>query len=146
MLVEIKIDKDCTEPKITITADRMTDELRALAERLSEKEERILTGWRQNELVLIDPYELIRVYSGAGRVFAVTENGEFTLKYRLYELAERLDERMFVRISNSEIINLKKAVSFDLSISGTIAVKLSNGDRSYVSRRYLGRIRQILDC
>lgn len=144
MLVEIKIDKDCAEPKITITTDRMTDELRELAERLSQSEETYLSGWRQNELTLISPRELIRVYSGAGRVYAVTDNGEYRLKQRLYELAERLCERQFVRISNSEIINLKKAVSFDLSVSGTIIVKLSNGDRSYVSRRYLGRIRQIL--
>ena len=78
------------------------------------------------------------------KVFAVTGSGEYILRLRLYELEQRLDKNIFVRISNSEIINLKKVQSFDLSFTGTICVKLSNGTMSYVSRRYVSRIKKIL--
>ena len=47
-------------------------------------------------------------------------------------------------ITNSEIINFKMVESFDLSFSGTICVKLVDGTSTYVSRRYLSKIKQWL--
>ena len=93
---------------------------------------------------MVEPEDLIRVYANAGKVFAVTSKGEYTLRLRLYEVEERLSAYQFVRISNSEIINLKKADHFDLSFTGTICVKLSNGTTTYVSRRYVSKIKKIL--
>jgi DNA-binding LytR/AlgR family response regulator len=66
------------------------------------------------------------------------------LRLRLYEIEERLDNNNFVRISNSDIINLKKVKGFDLSLAGTICVILSNGTVTYVSRRFVARIKQLL--
>lgn len=50
----------------------------------------------------------------------------------------------FVRVSNSEIINLKKIKNFDLSLAGTICVKFLDGSTTYVSRRYVTKIKEIL--
>ena len=60
------------------------------------------------------------------------------------EAEERLDNSKFVRISNSEIVNLKKVKSLDLSFVGTICMELSNGTVSYVSRRYVSKIKKVL--
>ena len=49
-----------------------------------------------------------------------------------------------MRISNSEMINLKTVRSFDLSLAGTICVSLKNGETAYVSRRYVSRIKEAL--
>lgn len=49
-----------------------------------------------------------------------------------------------IRISNSEIVNLKKVKNLDLSFVGTICMELSNGDVSYVSRRYVSKIKRLL--
>ena len=46
--------------------------------------------------------------------------------------------------SENEIINLKKVRGFDLSFTGTICVSLSNGTVTYVSRRYVAKIKQFL--
>lgn len=77
-------------------------------------------------------------------MYAETGNGTYSLRLRLYEVEQRLTSRSFVRISNSELINLKKVRSFDLSLVGTICVSLSNGAVSYVSRRYVSKIKQLL--
>ena len=95
-------------------------------------------------LQVLDEQQILRIYAAGGKVYAVTPDGEFTLRLRLYEAEERLKQRQFVRISNSEIINLKKAKSFDLSFTGTICVTLSDGSKTYVSRRYVSRIREVL--
>ncbi len=144
MKIEIKMDSSCPEPKIIIVAASMTGEVQELVNRLSEMSPQVLSGIREEKLEILDPLELIRIYAGGGKVFAVTDKGEYVLRLRLYELEDRLDRNSFVRISNSEIINLKKVKNFDLGFAGTICVKFQNGTTTYVSRRYVSKIKQIL--
>ena len=49
-----------------------------------------------------------------------------------------------VSIRSFVVINLKRAVSFDLRFSGTICVTLDDGTVTYVSRRYVSKIRKTL--
>ena len=144
MQVEIKIDSSCPEPKIIILTASMTEEVNSIVKKLSEDVPQIITGSRDEKIEVLDPADLIRVYASAGKVFAVTGQGEYALRLRLYESEERLDPRQFVRISNSEIINLKKVDHFDMSFTGTICVKLCDGTVTYVSRRYVSKIKKIL--
>lgn len=144
MQVEIKIDPSQPEPKVIITAASMTEEVNRIVRRLSDEIPQVISGIRDGKLEVLEPEELIRIYAASGKVFAVTGKGEYTLRLRLYELEERLSPHQFVRISNSEIIHLKKVVNFDLSFAGTIYVKLSNGTVTYVSRRYVSKIKKIL--
>ncbi len=144
MQVEIKIDPSFTEPKIIVLTSSMTEDVSNLVKKLSENVPDIISGSRNEKMEVLEQADLIRVYANAGKVFAVTPKGEYLLRLRLYELEERLNPDRFVRISNSEIINLKKVKSFDLSITGTICVQLSNGTVTYVSRRYVSKLKKIL--
>lgn len=143
MRVEIKIDGSCKEPKVVILTDRMTDEVNALVQRLSQEPPQMLTGFRGDRAEVLEPPDILRIYASGGKVFAATAEGEYTLRFRLYELEERLDKQRFVRISNSEIINLKQVKGFDLSFTGTICVALSDGTVTYVSRRYVSKLKQV---
>lgn len=144
MQIEIKIDSSCTDPRIVVITDSMTDEINDIIKRLSDDTPQILSGIKDEKLEILEQSDLIRVYANSGKVYAVTDNGEYVLRFRLYELEERLQRDKFVRISNSEIINLKKIKNFDLSFTGTICVKFLNGSVTYVSRRYVAKIKQIL--
>lgn len=144
MQVEIKIDSACREPRVVVFTDRMTDEVSALVKRIAEEPPRILTGFQGDSLAVLEPEDILRVYAANGKVYAVTGQGEFVLRLRLYEAEERLEKDKFVRISNSEIVNLKKVKGFDLSFSGTIRVTLIDGTAAFVSRRYVGKIKQVL--
>ncbi|WP_425524589.1 LytTR family DNA-binding domain-containing protein [Diplocloster hominis] len=112
--------------------------------KLSEDVPQIITGNKNNKIEVLEQVELIHIYANTGKVFAVTKKGEYTLRLRLYEVEERLNPHQFVRISNSEIINLKQVNNFDLSFTGTICIRLSNGITTYVSRRYVSKIKKIL--
>lgn len=144
MQVEIKIDDSCSEPKVIILTDSMTEEINELVQKLSENNSRIISGSRDGRIEILEQNDLIKIYAGNGRVFAVTDHGEYVLRLRLYEAEERLNSAQFVRISNSEIINLKKVKNFDLSFAGTICVELVNDTTAYVSRRYVQKIKKIL--
>lgn len=144
MQIEIRIDDSFEEPKIIILTDKMTDKINELVKKLSEHAPQMLAGFQGDCVEVLEQAAILRIYSTSGKVIAETSCGEYTLRLRLYELEERLDRHLFARISNSEIINLKKVKRFDLSFSGTICVTLSNGSVTYVSRRYVPKIKQIL--
>lgn len=144
MKIEIKIDETCREPKVTVSTDRVSDEVNRIIKLLSSETPEVITGFHGDEVKIIDQRDIIRIYAANSRVYAVTEDGEYTLRLRLYEVEERIDKSSFVRISVSEIINLKKAKCFDLSLAGTIRVQLSGGTSSYVSRRYVKKIKSVL--
>lgn len=144
MQVEIKIDSSCTEPKIVILTAAMTEEVSRIADKLSKETPQVISGSRNEKIEVIEQENLVRIYANAGKVFAVTDKGEYTIRLRLYEAEGRLNPNQFVRISNSEIVNLKKVKNFDLSFAGTICVELVNGTTTYVSRRYVSKIKTIL--
>ena len=142
--IEIKLDKNCLETKLIIVTEKMTDEISDLMQRLSEESPQGIVGFDGNVVLMLEPSEIVRIYAAVGKVFAVTDKKEYVLRMRLYEAEEKLGGKGFVRISNSEIINIKKAKEFDLSTAGTICVSLSNGNVSFVSRRYVSKIKKTL--
>ena len=144
MQVEVKIDPSYPQPRVLLLTASVTDEVTRLVKTLSEEAPRLITGSRDGRLEVLEPADVIRAYAGGGKVFAVTGRGEYTVRLRLYELEERLPADRFVRISNSEIINLKQVDHFDLNFTGTICVKLSDGGVTYVSRRYVSRLKKKL--
>lgn len=144
MKIEIKIDDTAAETKVIIVTREVTESVQALVKRLSAEQPKVIAGFSEDTVRLLEQEEILRIYAADGKVFAVTEKGEFTLRLRLYELEERLDKKRFVRISNSEIVNLGKVKGFDLSFSGTIRVSLTNGTSTYVSRRYVSKIKTTL--
>ena len=144
MRVDLKLDSVYIEPLAVIYTAEITDEVTEAVKRLKETGSDIITGFTDERAEILSPDDIYRVYSENQKVLAVTEKGTFRLRMRLYQAEERLSGRKFVRISNSEIINLNKTANFDLSFAGTIQVKLKNGDTTFVSRRYVSEIKKIL--
>lgn len=144
MQLEVKIDGSYIEPKVIILTASMTEDVHIILNKLSDQAPQIISGSKDNKIEVIEQADLIRIYASSGKVFAVTHKGEYALRLRLYEIEERLPPHQFVRISNSEIINLKNVNNFDLSFTGTICVKLANGTITYVSRRYVSKLKKIL--
>ena len=142
MKVEICIDPDCPEPRAVITAPAMTDEVRLLAARLEGRGS--LMGWREGRAYPLEEGTLLRCFAQEKGVKAQTDSGLYDLKERLYELEGRLDRHAFVRISHSEIVNLRRVTALDLSLSGTIKMTLAEDTVCYVSRRYVKRIKEAL--
>ena len=129
-----------------ITTPRMTDEVTRVVDFISKLDDitTVISGIRDDKVELLEQESIYRIYAEEGKVLARTESGLYQIRLRLYELEERLDDSKFVRISNSEIVNLKKVKSLDLSFVGTICMELSNGEVSYVSRRYVSKIKKKL--
>ena len=144
MEVELKIEPGRTEPRIVITAREDTPELRRLVQELSGLARAPIQVWRGERSRSFPQGSFLRFFTQGKGVAAQTEEGEWEVRLRLYELEERLDKRRFVRISNSEIINLDRVTAVDLSMTGTIRMTLDGKTECYVSRRYVKKIKETL--
>lgn len=146
MKLNIKIDTSVEEPEALIITPRMSEEVNKIVDYIGRLngEPTVISGVKDDKVEILEQGEFIRAYAEGGKVLVRTEKGLYQVRLRLYELEERLDGSIFVRISNSEIVNLKKVKSIDLSFVGTICMEMSDGDVSYVSRRYVSKIKKIL--
>lgn len=145
MKVEINIDPGCAESKIVIHTAQMTDEIANLAKRLSAPPAEVIAAQSDRAIELLQPEEIIRVYSERQKVLAQTAKGVYTLKSRLYEMEEKLDDCMFVRISSSELVNVRMITGMDFSLAGTIRLSLKGGITTYVSRRQVAKIKKLFE-
>jgi len=87
----------------------------------------------------------IIILSKSGRFISVkTINGEYVLNEPLYQIEAKLNPTWFVKISQSEIVNLKYVKKWSFEGGGIIQIEMVSGIKSYTSRRYTKRIREIL--
>lgn len=143
MKIDVTLDPALEELLVKVLSPGETEELRSLLSRLEEPQR--LLGFREGRTVPLDPGSVLRFYGEDKEVRAQALGGEvYTVRLRLYELEERLPRREFIRVSHSEIVNWKKVTALDLSLSGTIRVTLEGGVVTYVSRRYVKKIKEVL--
>ena len=143
MKVELNIEPSLPDVTVVIHAPARTEEVERLLAVLSERETGLL-GFRGTEAVMLAPETILRFYGEDKEVRAQTAEGVYTVRHRLYELEERLDRQQFVRISHSEIVNLRQVTGLDLGLTGTIRMTLTGGVTTYVSRRYVKKIKEVL--
>ena len=144
MKVELKLQPGLEEPNIVIYASQETEELQQLMEQLAKKDLSPILVLKGERTFLLPPETILRFFTDGKGVSAQTAEDIYLVRLRLYELEERLDPHTFVRISNSEIVNLKKVTSLDLSLTGTIRMTLNGSVTAYVSRRYVKKIKQAI--
>ena len=135
MKVELNIDEKFKEILVTISTDKINDEVQELVNYIEYKED-YLVGIADDQVCVLDISDIIRVFVEDRKVFVVTTKGKFIVRKKLYEMNNLLTKD-FVKISQSEIANIKFIKNLDLSIRGTIVIVYKNSDISYVSRRLL---------
>lgn len=135
MKVELNIDKKFEETIVTISANKVNDEIQNLVNYIENKED-YFTGISDGKVCLLNLEDIIRVYVEDRKVYVVTVEGRFIVRKKLYEVQSTLTKD-FIKISQSEIANIKYIHSLDLGLRGTIVINYKNSDISYVSRRML---------
>lgn len=144
MKVEIVVDKNLKEKEVIIKTPKVDQESLDIKEKILSNDIQILSGIYDEKLEIIDLDDIIRIYANDKKVFTVTEKKTYLMKLPLYKIEDYLSGKNFVRISNSEIINLDRTKNFDFKYLGTISCTMVNGDICFVSRRAMKKVREIL--
>ena len=135
MKLELNIDEKVKETLVVVSANKIDKEVQNLINYIEYSSE-YLIGIVENKASIIDIGEIIRVYIEDRKTFVVTLKDTYVVKKKLYEV-ENMVTRNFIKISQSEIANIKFIKNLDFSNTGTIVIKYKNSDISYVSRRMI---------
>ena len=135
MKLELNIDEKIKETLVVVSANKIDKEVQNLINYIEYSSE-YLIGIVEDKASIIDIDEIIRVYIENRKTFVVTLKDTYVVKKKLYEV-ENIVTRNFVKISQSEIANIKFIKNLDFSNTGTIVIKYKNSDISYVSCRMI---------
>lgn len=145
MIIKSEISTRCDVIEIHVCKSVFDDEVKGTLETLHAVFDKTVNATDEcGNVCTINPSEVISFYAEGQKVFALKEDGKYSVSSKLYELEKDLENAFFVRISKSEIVNVKKIRNLDLSITGTIRVVMKNGYETYTSRRNVTKLKNIL--
>ena len=143
MKVSIDISAEYKEPFAVIHTDIVTDEIQRVIDVLGTSETPITALQNEEDIIVLQPKDIymVRVEDGDTVIYGAKQR--YRSRKRLYELAEQLGKQ-FMQISKTTLINLSYMDSIEPGFSGTLLLKLKNGNKDYVSRKYLPEFKKYL--
>ena len=143
MKVSIDLSAEYKEPYAVIHTDKVTDEITRIIDMFSNNETPVTALQNEEEIVVLKPNEIYMVRVEGGDTVIYGEKQKFRSRKRLYELAEQLGKQ-FMQISKTTLINLTYIDSIEPGFSGTMLMRMKNGSKDYVSRKYLPGFKRYL--
>ncbi len=104
----------------------------------------MIQAYFKGSVVMLPQRKIFRIYIANRKIMVQTSERLYEVRKNLRDLEELLDSESFIRISQSEILNINRVKNFDFSSTGTIGVELENGEKTYVSRRRVKEIKAVL--
>ena len=145
MKIKYDIQDKYKEIEIHLCNNEKNSEVMSIREVIMNLLEMKIKVVKEQESRLVATSQIIRIYSANKKVYVRTKDDYcYEVKERIYTLEEQLKDKDFVRISNSELVNVNEIEKLDMSSAGTIKMLMKNGDVTYVSRRYVSKIKKML--
>lgn len=143
MKVSVQISQQYREPYAVIYTDQMTAEIQRLTELFESGTGVPIIAQSREKMVVLKPEEvyMVRVEDGDTVIYGLNE--KYYSRKRLYEISEQLG-RQFMQISKGTLINLDYMDSIEPGFSGTLLLRMKNGNKDYVSRTYLKAFKKYL--
>ena len=143
MKVSVDISAEYKEPYAVIYTDKVTEEIRRMVEMFSASETPITALQNEENMIVLKPEDIFMVRVENGDTIIYGENEKYRSRKRLYEVGRQLGNQ-FMQISKTTLINLSYMDSIEPGFSGTLLLKLKNGCKDYVSRKYLPEFKKYL--
>lgn len=148
-LLDLKliIDKECQRLTVTIRNNERNEDVEGIIAAVQSYEDRkvpMIPAYFKDSMVMLPQRQIIRLFVSGRKVMVQTSERTYEVKRPLREIEAMLDSSLFVRISQSETINIRKVKNFDFSAVGTIGVVLENGERTWVARRRVKNVKDAL--
>ncbi len=144
MNIKIKTDPSLNNDEIVITANRPTNEVKAIASLIANYASNRIPVYRDKDILFVAIRDIEYFYTDGKKVCIDTEDGKFDVKYKIYELEDMLDNNIFVKIEQGVIANIKKITNIKLLINGTMQIRFASGNTQYASRRCVSEIKKRL--
>ncbi len=145
--IEVVIDENYANPQVSIKTKARTNQVENIImaiENASETDFPMIPVNVDNKIELISQRDIIRVFTEGRKISIQTDDQTYSTNKTLSNVEDMLNPDRFLRISQSEIINLYKVRKFDIDIAGTIGIEFDNGTKSWASRSRVKAIKEML--
>lgn len=141
----MNISESIKEPYVVINSDELTPEIAALAREIAAfgNGRNVIIGNLDERMVIIEPEKIVLIRVESEKVYVVTEDETYRVGKRMYELLEVLGKE-FMQVSKSAAINLSYLKSVEPTFNGIMLLHMKNGEKEYISRKYVPGLRKYL--
>lgn len=145
MKVELQRIAPGEEERAVLHTNRRDADIEQL-QQFIEKEDyhtAVLAGYRDGKTCRIYSNNILFIESIRDIQYIHTFDGIYESRERLYVLMGKLPP-WFVRISRSGILNIRQVRSYAPLTGGLMCAEFLNGEKTYISRKYVREIRDII--
>ena len=143
MQTKITIISDNQPELVDIQCHSVSDEVRELLSFVNSRQG-ILTGTADSKQYEIPVSEIFYIESIDRKTFIYTRDMVYETRHKLYVLEEMLQEKLFLRVSKSMLLNLMKVSSIQPAPGARFLAVLHSGEEVLISRKYVPGLKQAL--
>lgn len=119
--------------------NELTDKIETLVKEYAGESK--IVGFTEDEAIILELQKIECVTVIDNKTWAITENGNYLIKNRLYEVEEKLPSS-FIKINKSSVANINKIKKFISTYSGAVNIQFKSGYTDYISRRCLSLVKR----
>jgi len=145
MIVKLEQDLSVEEIEITIKYPVMNKDVERIAVMLQAVNTRIKCNLNGSEKYM-SVSDIFYFESVDKMTFVYGEHEVYRTEYRLYQIVEEFAHLGFVQISKSCVLNIGVLDSITPLLNSRMEATLNNGERLFVTRKYLENIKEALQA
>ena len=143
MKVTVELSDKFREPYAVIYTDKITDSIQHMLDIFGSEDTLITALQNETNIVILQPKDIYMIRIEDKDTVIYGEKQKYRSRKRLYELADQLGKQ-FMQISKSTLVNLSYMDSIEPGFGGAVLLKMKNGSKDYVSRKYLPAFKKYL--
>ena len=145
--IEVILDDRFADPKITIQTkekSKLVEDIIEAVENISGNDFPNIPGLTGDKVEYLSQREIVRVYTSGRKLIIQTDDSAYFSTKTLSNIEAVLNPDRFIRISQSEIVNMRKVKQFEMKLVGTIGLEFENGEKTWVSRSSVKTVKAFL--
>lgn len=143
MILKTEQDITCKDVEVLVRYAKTSRRVERLITLIRSMDTKIKCNDGNHER-LIHVSDIFYIESVDKRTFVYLENDVYRTDYRLYQAAADFTQLGFVQISKSCILNINALESIKPLFNSRMEATLKNGEKLYVTRKYLNGIKLAL--
>ena len=143
--MQLKVSRiPISEPELLeIRCHKISDEVNEIISFVKSRQG-VLSGIIDGEIYEVAVPDVYYIESVDDRAFIYTEDKNYEVNLRIYEMEEMLAKSSFIRIQKGMLLNLMKVKSIKPGLSGRYVALLKNNEEVIISRKYFPDFKKTL--
>ncbi|MNE61191.1 putative HTH-type transcriptional regulator [compost metagenome] len=143
MIIKLEQDLARNDIEVLIKYATMNKDVERMVSLLQSVDTRIKCRLDDSD-TMINTSDIYYFESVDKRTFVYCKRSVYRTESRLYQLVDDLAHLGFVQINKSCVLNINMLDSIKPLLNSRMEATLKNGERLYITRKYLGSIKQAL--